>query len=185
MSLRIRPLRILDYIRETILFPAAGFVKTLCQQFGTDSYTTTLCLLALEYTLMYALQMGGDSGCAFVYLFVWLMIWDYCQTKRTISDAARSDATRCDTMKSDTARELLRKMAHHLRSDEDMFTFLYREAENFGIKEQEVCDWLQSAIRNENSQERFELEDEVNELIAAALERKVRVRAAMLELHIV
>jgi hypothetical protein len=120
-----------------------------------------------------------------VYLFVWLMIWDYCQTKRTISDAARSDATRCDTMKSDTARELLRKMAHHLRSDEDMFTFLYREAENFGIKEQEVCDWLQSAIRNENSQERFELEDEVNELIAAALERKVRVRAAMLELHIV
>jgi hypothetical protein len=101
---------------------------------------------------MYALQMGGDSGLAFVCLFVWLMIWEYYQTKRRISDAARSDATRSDTMKSDTARELLRKMAHHLRSDEDMFTFLYQEAENFGIKEQEVVEWLQSAMRNGNSQ---------------------------------
>jgi hypothetical protein len=152
MSLWVRPLRIFQYIHETILFPTAGFVKTLCQQFGTDSYTTTLCLLALGYTLMYALQMGGDSGFAFVCLFVWLMIWEYYQTKRRISDAARSDATRSDTMKSDTARELLRKMAHHLRSDEDMFTFLYQEAENFGIKEQEVVEWLQSAMRNGNSQ---------------------------------
>jgi hypothetical protein len=124
-----------------------------------------------------------------VCLFVGLMIWDYYQTKRRISDAARSDATRSDTTKSDTtksdtARELLRKMAHHLHSDEDMFTFLYQEAENFGIKEQEVLEWLQTAMRNGNSQERSEVEDEAIELIAAALERRVRVRAAMLDLHI-